>query len=114
MPITIAQLNQLAEHFNFNITEARQLIGLPIPKTPPTSTRETKPSKSTAKSSKTKGVTGYRLYCADCKSRVQASLLSEKGVKKLGRGELLSELSKRWNLLPESTREHWNRQAASA
>ena len=113
MPISIAQLNQLAEHFNFNITEARQLIGLPIPKTPTTSSKQTKPPKSTAQSSRPKGVTGYRLYCDDCKSRVHASLLSEKGVKKLGRGELISELSKRWNLLSESTREQWNLRASN-
>ena len=28
MGITIAQLNMLAQHFNFDINEARQLVGL--------------------------------------------------------------------------------------
>ena len=107
MPVTIAQLNTLAQHFGFDINEARELIGLPIAKPNTTST------KLATKSSKPRGKTGYNLYCADCKPRVETSLKSEKGVSKLGRGELVSEMSRRWKLLPDSTREMWNNRAAT-
>lgn len=106
MPVSIAQLNTLAQHFGFDINEARHVIGLPVSK-PNTST------KLATKSSKPRGKTGYNLYCADCKSRVESSLKFEKGVSKLGRGELVSEMSRRWKLLPDSTREMWNQRATT-
>lgn len=108
MPISIAQLNTLAQHYGFDINEARQLIGLPVSK-PNTSTS----TKLATKSSKPRGKTGYNLYCADCKPRVESALKSEKGVSKLARGELVSEMSRRWKQLPDSTREMWNQRAAT-
>tara|TARA_A100001011_G_scaffold228757_1_gene236892 strand:+ start:5205 stop:5558 length:354 start_codon:yes stop_codon:yes gene_type:complete len=116
MGISIAQLNMLSEHFGFDITQARQLLGLPV---------TTKcAAKSSTKSGgcsqnkpcaapKKRGRTGYNLYCADAKARIETSLKSQKGVTKLARGELVSEMSKRWKQLPESTREMWNQRATT-
>ena len=115
MGITIAQLNMLAEHFKFDINEARQLVGLS------TTTKTTKTTKSVkvdvpkAKSEsapKMRGRTGYNHWCEDVKCRVADELKQSKGCSKLGRGELVSELSKRWKLLPEGTRDMWNARAS--
>ena len=110
MGISIAQLNMLSAHFGFDIAEARQLLGLPV---------TTKSAGKCGGSSKNKpevgpkkrARSGYNLYCADAKARVESTLKSEKGVTKLARGELVSEMSKRWKQLPESTREMGNERA---
>ena len=57
------------------------------------------------------GNPGYKLYCADAKSRIEYTLKSENGGKKISRAVLQCEMSKRWEQLPESTRNMWNQQA---
>ena len=57
------------------------------------------------------GKSGFDRYKASAKARIKAELQS-----KLPKGErvtqvaLIAELSKRWELLPDSTREIWTRQ----
>jgi len=112
MGISVAQLNMLAEHFKFDINEARQLVGLS------TTTKTTKTTKSTTtkvkneSAPKKRGRTGYNHWCENAKCRVADELKQSKGCSKLARGELVSELSKRWKLLPEGTREMWNAKAS--
>tara|TARA_A100001011_G_C13541224_1_gene528541 strand:- start:59 stop:289 length:231 start_codon:yes stop_codon:yes gene_type:complete len=57
------------------------------------------------------GSSGYKLYCADAKSRIEYTLKTENGGKKISRAVLQCEMSKRWEQLPESTRNMWNQQA---
>lgn len=126
MGISIAQLNMLSEHFGFDIHQARELLGLPVTTKSLAKTDAVAQNKSTSAKSgagaqnkstpapKRGGRSGYNLYCADAKPRVEIGLKTLKGVDKLARGELQSEMSKRWNQLPESTREMWNRRAASS
>ena len=127
MGISIAQLNMLSEHFGFDINQARELLGLPVTtkstpaksgggvqnKSTPTKSGGGVQNKSTP-APKRGGRSGYNLYCADSKSRVEIGLKTLKGVDKLVRGELQSEMSKRWGQLPESTREMWNLRASSS
>ena len=105
MPISIAQLNILAQHFNFDINEARLLIGLPH-----CNSRITTSSKTTTAKTK-RSPNGYNLFCSDCKLQIEVYLKTTLGVSKLPRGALMSELSKRWKLLPQSTRDQWNSKA---
>ena len=111
MGISIAQLNMLSEHFGFDINEARQLVGLPVT-SKSTDKSGGRPNKSDT-APKKRGKSGYNLYCADAKARIESSLKTQKGVTKLARGELQSEMSLRWKQLPESTREMWNQRATS-
>ena len=112
MGISIAQLNMLSQHFGFDITEARQLVGLPVTnKSPVKSGGNT--SKKSDTMPKKRGRSGYNLYCADAKQRIESSLKTQQGVTKLARGELVSEMSKRWKQLPESTRDMWNQRAST-
>ena len=113
MGISIAQLNMLSEHFGFDIYKARELLGLPV--TTKTCTIKTVVSvqKKCDAPPKKRGKCGYNLYCADAKARIETDLKSQKGVTKLARGELVSEMSKRWKQLPESTREMWNQRATT-
>ena len=115
MGISIAQLNMLSVHFGFDINEARKLIGLPVTtKSMCNKTKESTPKKTTSTTQNKRGRSGFNLYCADSKTRIEASLKAQKGVSKLARGELVSEMSKRWKQLPESTREMWNISAMTA
>lgn len=111
MGISVAQLNMLAEHFKFDINEARQLVGLSTTTKSTTSKVNTPKVKSESAPTK-RGRTGYRHWCDDTKSRISDELKQSKGCSKLARGELVSELSKRWKLLPEGTRDMWNAKAS--
>jgi hypothetical protein len=57
------------------------------------------------------GKSGFAHYKASAKERVKADLQSKlpKGGR-LSAGAVMSELNKRWELLPDSSREIWNRQ----
>lgn len=114
MGITVAQLNMLAQHFNFDINEARQLVGLATTSksTKAASTKLIQPKAKSETPPKKRGRSGYNHWCQDVKCRVADELKQSKGCSKLARGELVSELSKRWKLLPEGTREMWNARAS--
>lgn len=113
MGITVAQLNMLATHFKFDINEARQLVGLSTTTTKTNKTTKVNTSKVKNESAqKKRGRTGYNHWCEDAKGRVSDELKQSKGCSKLGRGELVSELSKRWKLLPQGTRDMWNTRAS--
>ena len=113
MGISIAQLNMLSEHFGFDITEARKLLGLSVTTKTCTAKSTVSVQKKCDAQPKKRGRSGYNLYCADAKARIETELKSKKGVTKLARGELVSEMSKRWKQLPESTREMWNQRATN-
>ena len=93
----------LSAHFGFDITEARKLLGLPV----------TIKSCSNRTDSKRGGRSGYNLYCANSKERLEVTLKSQYGVAKLARGQLQSEMSTRWKKLPDATRELWNHRACN-
>ena len=114
MGISIAQLNMLSEHFGFDINQARELLGLPVTTKSTLAKSGGGVQNKSTPAPKRGGRSGYNLYCADSKSRVEIGLKTLKGVDKLVRGELQSEMSKRWGQLPESTREMWNLRAASS
>jgi len=113
MGISIAQLNMLSDHFGFDISEARQLVGLPVTSKSTVKSGGGNTPKKSDTTPKKRGRTGYNMYCADAKARIETSLKFQKGVAKLARGELVSEMSKRWKQLPESTREMWNQRATT-
>lgn len=161
MTITIAQLNILAEKYNFDIDDARLTIGLP-----PTSRRGrpvkvveqpksmlesllfpssvsgsgsmnsdmVKPKKSKSvgtnvnlpvkkskkeievskKPTTKRGPTGYQLYMAEVRPRVVADLQNNlKLGEKNSPGAVMSEIGKRWKNLPDSSRDLWNKKAAT-
>lgn len=120
MGITIAQLEILGNKYGFSMEDARKTLGLPIgkrgPKTHNTSTLlpcvpSQKPSKKAEKiPSEKKGTkSGYHLYMSDVSARVKADLMAQLGQgEKLGRGGVMSEVSRRWKNLPECSRTHWN------
>ena len=82
----------LSVHFGFDIAEARQLLDLPVAKSPANKTHCDHPKRS--------GRTGYNLYCENSKQRVHETLKSQCGGAKLVRGQLQSEMSMRWKKLP--------------
>lgn len=112
MAISIAQLNMLSAHFGFDITEARKLLGLPVT-IKSCSNRTDSKSCSIRTDSKRGGRSGYNLYCANSKERLEVTLKSQYGVAKLARGQLQSEMSTRWKKLPDATRELWNHRACN-
>lgn len=114
MGISIAQLNMLSNHFGFDISQARALLGLPITTKTCTVAKVGSTQTKCDTPPKKRGKSGYNLYYDDAKVRVESNLKSLNGGTKLARGELVSEISKRWKQLPESTREMWNLRAADA
>ncbi len=55
---------------------------------------------------------GFASYKANAKDRVKADLQAkaQKG-ERVTAADVLSEINRRWELLPESSRDIWNRQA---
>lgn len=123
MGITIAQLEILGNKYGFSMEDARKTLGLPDgkrgPKTQNISMRlpsvpSQKPSKKAEKIPSEKKATksGYHLYMSDVSARVKADLMAQLGQgEKLGRGGVMSEVSRRWKNLPECSRAHWNNAA---
>lgn len=104
----------LSNHFGFNINDARALIGLPVTSKICTVSKIGSTQKKCDTQPKRRAKSGYNLYYDDAKCRVESNLKSLNGGAKLARGQLVSEMSKRWKQLPESTREMWNQRAAGA
>ena len=132
MSISITQLNKLAEHFGFNVDDARDYLGIPL------SSKRGRPSKSmgkacvggsckvvtveprTTKSTKTdkpqskRGKTGYQLFMAENCTKITAKLKSNlKPGEKLARGTALSAVGAQWKALGDSQKKSWNTKAAN-
>ena len=115
MTITIGMLQILANKYGFDINEAREAIGLSSGKrgrpaksggSPEPKRTDPKPAKE---STKPRGKSGYHLYMASVKERVANELKSNlKGGEKITGRQVISEVGKRWKLLPEGTRDMWN------
>ena len=127
MPITIAQLNTLAEKYGFDMNDARATIGLPTSSRGGPAAGEAKKANKVkcmdgkcavlpkTTTSKKRGPSGYNLYMSDVRERVVRDLEGKlKSGEKMPKGAVMSEIGKRWRNLPDSSREHWNAKAAKA
>ena len=125
MPISIAQFNQLAEHFGFDVNDAREFLGLPTTgkrgrptkvcsggscKTVMVVPKEKK-SKSEKPTDVKRRVTGYQLFMKDNIAKITNKLKTQHG-DKLPRGAVLSAVGIEWKLLSENKRSSWNSKAA--
>ena len=132
MGISIVQLNQLADHFGFDVNAARAFLGIPADK------KRGCPSKSdgsvcsggkckmvsvdphTMKSPKIetssggkRGKTGYQLFVTEHCSKITNQLKQQLNPgEKLPRGAALNVLGTKWKALGDDEKKMWNTKAA--
>ena len=115
---SIARLEQTeatVETLTQRIEELEQLVAsLAMPKPEETPKKASAKTNKDGKERKKRGSSGYNLFTKDISETVREELIEASEHGKLGRGELLSEISRRWKALSDEERTIYNDRAAEA
>tara|TARA_Y100000389_G_C17428726_1_gene501192 strand:- start:1206 stop:1571 length:366 start_codon:yes stop_codon:yes gene_type:complete len=120
MPISMSQLDQLADRFGFRVDEAREFLGLPLSSSRGKVKTESqiisksdKPKQNTKETTK-RGKSGYQAFMSVNSKKITDALKNNlKPGEKLAPGAAIREIGAKWKALSDSQRARWNEKAAS-